>query len=121
MASTAHDVGALAGFGERCARRVQIGRHAIVVVRWDDEVYALRDTCAHQGAPLSRGTLGNRVSAATAGAPIVMDPDSRVLRCPWHGWQYDICTGRALHDPARARVRTYPARVADGRVYVDVG
>ena len=121
MTSTAHDVGALADFGERCARRVQIGRHAIVVVRWGDEVYALRDTCAHQGAPLSRGTLGNRVSAATAGAPIVMDPDSRVLRCPWHGWQYDLCTGRALHDPARARVRTYPARVADGHVYVDVG
>ena len=120
MTSTAHDVGALADFGERCARRVQIGRHAIVVVRWGDEVYALRDTCAHQGAPLSRGTLGNRVSAATAGAPIVMDPDSRVLRCPWHGWQYDLCTGRALHDPARARVRTYPARVADGHVYVDV-
>ena len=121
MASTAHDVGALANFGERCARRVQIGRHAIVVVRWGDDVYALRDTCAHQGAPLSRGTLGNRVSAATAGAPIVMDPDSRVLRCPWHGWQYDLCTGRSLHDPSRARVRAYPARVADGRVYVDLG
>ena len=121
MTSTAHDVGALADFGERRARRVQVGRHAIVVVRWGDEVYALRDTCAHQGAPLSSGTLGHRVTAASAGAPIVLDPESRVLRCPWHGWQYDLCSGRSLHAPERARVRTYPARVADGRVYVYLG
>ncbi len=121
MTSTAHDVGALADFGERSLSRVQVGRHSIVLVRWGERVYALRDTCAHQGAQLSNGTLGHRISAASVGDPIDLDADSRVLRCPWHGWQYDLCTGHSLVNPERARVRTFEARVSDGRVLVDIG
>ena len=121
MTSTAHDVGALADFGERSLSRVQAGRHAIVIVRWGDRVYALRDTCAHQGARLSNGTLGHRILASSAGDPIEVDTDSHVLRCPWHGWQYDLCSGRSLVNPEHARVRKFDARVADGRVLVDVG
>lgn len=121
MTLTVHDVGALADFGERSLSRVQVGRYSIVVVRWGDCVYALRDTCAHQGAPLSHGTLGHRITASTADEPVEVDADSRILRCPWHGWQYDLCTGQSLTDPERVRVRTFNVQVSDGRVLVDVG
>jgi 3-phenylpropionate/trans-cinnamate dioxygenase ferredoxin subunit len=34
-----------------------------------------------------------------------------ILRCPWHGWEFDIKTGQSWFDPQRTRVRTYPVAV----------
>ena len=46
--------------------------------------------------------------------------EGRVLRCPWHGWEFDLETGEKLFDPGcRARVKTYPVAVEDGVVVVD--
>jgi nitrite reductase (NADH) small subunit len=41
----------------------------------------------------------------------------RVLRCPWHGWEFDLGSGRCLDEPS-LRAAVYPAEVADGRVRV---
>jgi nitrite reductase/ring-hydroxylating ferredoxin subunit len=38
------------------------------------------------------------------------DLEGRVLRCPWHGWEFDIVTGKALYD-ANSRVASYPVAV----------
>jgi nitrite reductase/ring-hydroxylating ferredoxin subunit len=40
-----------------------------------------------------------------------------LVRCAWHGWEFEIASGRALADP-RIRARTYPVRVEDGRVVI---
>jgi nitrite reductase/ring-hydroxylating ferredoxin subunit len=42
----------------------------------------------------------------------------RVLRCPWHGWEFDLETGVCRDEPS-LRAAVYPARVADGRVLVE--
>ena len=47
------------------------------------------------------------------GAEYVME--GRVLRCPWHQWEFDITTGRTLARPER-RIRTYPVHISDGHV-----
>jgi nitrite reductase (NADH) small subunit len=41
----------------------------------------------------------------------------RILRCPWHGWEYDITTGQSVFDP-EVRVVTYPVIVEDGKISV---
>jgi nitrite reductase/ring-hydroxylating ferredoxin subunit len=45
--------------------------------------------------------------------------DGRVLACPWHQWEFDLKTGRALFDPS-VRARTYPVVVEDGNIYIDL-
>ncbi len=37
--------------------------------------------------------------------------DGEILRCPWHGWEFDILTGRSVFNPHKTRVRTYEVRV----------
>jgi nitrite reductase/ring-hydroxylating ferredoxin subunit len=39
--------------------------------------------------------------------------------CPWHGWEYDLATGRC-HADRRFGLRPYPVDVRDGLVYVVV-
>lgn len=69
------------------------------------EFFALKNVCPHLGAPLCLG----HVHATHRPSPVFEfrpDLEGRVLRCPWHGWEFDIVTGKALYD-AKSRVASY--------------
>ena len=42
---------------------------------------------------------------------IIWERDGQILRCPWHGWEFDIASGRSVFNPHRLRVRTYDVTV----------
>jgi 3-phenylpropionate/trans-cinnamate dioxygenase ferredoxin subunit len=77
-------------------------------------LYGVRNRCPHHGAPLCLGTVRERVGGAPGRYELA---GRRVLRCPWHGWEFDLATGACLDDPA-ARAAVYPVRVDAGRVLV---
>ena len=82
---------------------VEIDGLKLALVRVDDAVHAIGDTCAHQGGPLSGGKLyGTK------------------LACPWHGWSFDLKTGVCLFPGRGARVPRYPVRIEGGDVFVEV-
>lgn len=98
---------------------IDVGGRSIGVFNVGGELYALRNSCPHKGAPLCEGTVG--------GTMIPSDPhtyvyglDDRLLRCPWHGWEIDLATGRPALISAPGRVRTYPVAVRDGQVVIDL-
>ena len=37
--------------------------------------------------------------------------DGEIVRCPWHGWEFDITTGRSIFNPHKMRVKTYEVTV----------
>lgn len=39
--------------------------------------------------------------------------EGEILRCPWHGWEFDVTTGRSIFNPHAVRVRAYPVAVVD--------
>jgi 3-phenylpropionate/trans-cinnamate dioxygenase ferredoxin subunit len=41
----------------------------------------------------------------------VYERGGEILRCPWHGWEFDLRDGRSVVDPERTRVRSYPVEV----------
>ncbi len=104
--------------GQLC--RAEVEGRALVIARREDGVSALRDICPHQGAPLSSGHLTGYVPPCQPGAPIRMEGGRGIVVCPWHGWEFDLKTGRSLADPQKMRVRSYPAHVEDGRVVVEM-
>jgi nitrite reductase/ring-hydroxylating ferredoxin subunit len=81
-------------------KRVEVGEVPVLVARSaEGEIWAIHATCSHLGGPLDEG-----------------DRDGDVIRCPWHGSRFDLCTGRVLAAPAVFPQPQYEARVRDGRI-----
>jgi nitrite reductase/ring-hydroxylating ferredoxin subunit len=98
--------------GERMI--VEVAGRSIGVFNLDGEFFALRNVCPHQGGPLCIGSLGGLVSSSAPGE-YKYSRSGEMLRCPWHGWEFDIRTGQSWFDPARVRVRRYEVAIEGGQ------
>ena len=87
-------------------RIVEAEKRSIGIFNIHGEFYALRNTCPHKGAPLCRGII---TGLAVSDAPLQMrfTRAGEIVRCPWHGWEFDILSGRSVYNPHRMRVKTY--------------
>jgi 3-phenylpropionate/trans-cinnamate dioxygenase ferredoxin subunit len=81
----------------------------VAVFNVEGQVFALSNHCPHHGGPLCHGRI--------SGAVLPSQPyeyrygrEGRVLTCPWHGWEFDIESGRTIFDPS-VRVKIYEARI----------
>jgi NAD(P)H-dependent nitrite reductase small subunit len=82
---------------------VQVREHMLAIFNLDGALHAIDNTCPHQGGPLGEGYL----------------EDGGVISCPWHGWTFNVRTGVSPIDP-EVCVRSYPVRVEDGEIIVEI-
>jgi nitrite reductase/ring-hydroxylating ferredoxin subunit len=80
---------------------VALDRERVLIANVDGCFYALRDSCGHRRAPLSKGTL-----------------EGHVIECPLHFARFDVRTGKLLSGPTAADVPTYQVLVDGDTVYV---
>lgn len=98
-----HTVFALDTMESGGAQKVTLDGRDILLVRIEDDVYALSDTCSHADVSLSDGFV---------------EADDRAIECPKHGASFDLKTGEALSLPAIRPVPIYDVAVVDGDVVV---
>ena len=94
-------------------RIVKVGARSIGVFNVGGRYYALRNVCPHQGAPLCRGPLTGTTLPGPPGS-YRYAREGEILRCPWHGWEFDVTNGRSIFNPHAVRVRRYPVAVETG-------
>lgn len=92
---------------------VEVGRRSIGVFNVNGDFYAIRNQCPHQAAPLCRGTITGTTLPSQPGE-YIWARDGEIIRCPWHGWEFDITTGRSVFNPHKLRVKTYEVTVEPG-------
>jgi 3-phenylpropionate/trans-cinnamate dioxygenase ferredoxin subunit len=98
-------------------RLVRAGSRDIVVFNIDGELFALSDACPHRGGSLFRGKLTGAVVSTEPGQ-YHYARRGEILRCPWHGWEFDVRTGKSWCDPARVRLKSYAVSIAPGAALV---
>lgn len=81
------------------------------------EFYALLNRCPHQMAELCRGRVTHLVKAKRAGE-VEVTREGEFIKCPWHGWEFDIRTGQSYCDPNSIFVRQYGVTVEPGEELV---
>jgi 3-phenylpropionate/trans-cinnamate dioxygenase ferredoxin subunit len=70
------------------------------------EYYALRNLCPHQLAPLCEGTITGTTLPSPVGE-YCWAREGEIIRCPWHGWEFDIRTGQSVFNPHKVKTRAY--------------
>jgi nitrite reductase (NADH) small subunit len=83
-------------------REIQLQGTTIAVANVGGQFHAISNTCLHRGGPLGQGSL-----------------QGNVVTCPWHGWSFDVTSGR-VSGSQTAGVACYPVELRGGDVYVDV-
>jgi nitrite reductase/ring-hydroxylating ferredoxin subunit len=76
---------------------------SLIVYRTPRGYFATARRCTHQAADLLRGYF-----------------DQDIIECPVHQGRFNVCTGAALSAPASTPLRTYPVKLVDGRVFVEI-
>jgi 3-phenylpropionate/trans-cinnamate dioxygenase ferredoxin subunit len=95
----------------------RVGGREVGVV-WDPEreaAHGIRNRCPHGGGPLCHGRVRERESGTPGHYELAGE---RVLRCPWHGWEFDLASGQCLDDPS-LRAAVYRVDVSDGVVRIE--
>lgn len=100
------------------AKQVTIQGREIGVFHVNGEYFALLNRCPHEGAPLCRGKLASLVTADQPGE-FRVSRQGEMLKCPWHGWEFDIRTGQSWCDPTKTYVRSYGVSVVPGAELVE--
>jgi 3-phenylpropionate/trans-cinnamate dioxygenase ferredoxin subunit len=105
-----HVVARVKDFPVGTRRIVEVDGVSIGVFNVHGSFYALRSSCPHQGAPLC---LGRVVGTNVASRPFELSyaREGEIIKCPWHGWEFDIITGRSVFNPHKVRVPTYDVTV----------
>jgi 3-phenylpropionate/trans-cinnamate dioxygenase ferredoxin subunit len=81
------------------------------------EFFGLLNRCPHQGGSLCAGALTGLVLADEPGEYRV-ERRGEIIRCPWHGWEFDVRTGQSWCEPERVMTKQYPVEVTEGQTLV---
>jgi nitrite reductase (NADH) small subunit len=116
-------VGPLDQVPERGGVLAVAGGVEVGIFRVDGELRAYENRCRHQGGPVCTGEILGRTEAlldadGTIAGERLVDSEPRLI-CPWHGWEYDLVTGRCAAD-RRYSLKRYEVSVREGDVYVRV-
>jgi nitrite reductase (NADH) small subunit len=84
-------------------REFQVEGLRLAIANVGNKFYAIHNTCLHRGGPLGDGAL-----------------QGSTVTCPWHGWQYDVTSGKLVVNPAIG-VKTFSIEVRGDDLWVDAG
>jgi nitrite reductase (NADH) small subunit len=83
--------------------QVQAGDRSYALVNLEGSLHALDNNCPHNGGPLGKGTLYGQE-----------------LGCPWHGWRWDVASGRNCWPGTDWRVPKVPVRIVGDEIQLPV-
>lgn len=78
----------------------QLNGREIAVFHVNQDYYAFKNSCPHHGVELSQSTIENGS-----------------LRCPGHGYQFDLKTGQCDRDPF-LRASTYDLKIEGDQIFI---
>lgn len=84
-------------------REFQLDGKTVALANVEGKFFVVNNVCLHRGGPIGEGEL-----------------EGKIVTCPWHGWQYDVTTGKAVMNPA-VGLETYVIELRGDDLFVDVG
>lgn len=88
------------------AKPIQIDGKEIGVFNIKGKYYAIDNICMHAGGPLTGGSI--------------VEDECKVI-CPWHGWGYDLASGKCVTHPKQdVFANTYIVKIIEDEIFLEV-
>lgn len=113
-----HVVAAVRDLPPGSRKLVTVKGRPIAIFNIDGELFGILNRCPHQGGSLCEGRLIGLVESDQPGEYRFSRPNE-ILRCPWHGWEFDLRTGQSRCEPDRIQVKSYEVAVEPGQDVCD--
>jgi nitrite reductase/ring-hydroxylating ferredoxin subunit len=114
------DLGDLSDFPPSECRLLEVAGSEIGIFNIAGKLHAVRNLCPHRGGPICKGWVTGTMLPSEPGR-LQWGMEGRVLRCPWHRWEFDLETGRTVFEVDRRRLIIYPMRVTGSTVSLKLG
>ncbi|MCW5605420.1 MAG: Rieske (2Fe-2S) protein [Burkholderiales bacterium] len=95
------------------------GREIGIAQLKNGEFRAVRNHCPHKGAPVCKGFISGTMLPGEVGG-LVYGRDGEILVCPWHGYEFDLNTGKLVYQESQEKLLMYPVAVKNGEVMVTI-
>jgi nitrite reductase/ring-hydroxylating ferredoxin subunit len=102
--------------GER--KLFSIKGRPIAIFNLNGDYFGMFNRCPHQGGSLCDGAVTGIVESSLPGR-YEYSRKGEFIRCPWHGWEFDIKTGKSYCSPDKIKARSYPVEKAHGAELVE--
>ncbi len=110
---TRHVVAAADELAPGSSKLVMVGGREIVLFNLDGEFFALANRCPHGGGPFCEGVVTGLALSDGPGR-YRLERAGEFIRCPFHGWEFEIRTGQSYCDPRSTRARQFNVAVEHG-------
>ena len=94
---------------------IDVDGKSIGLFNVDGDYYAMHNRCPHMAGPLCEGPVCGTALPVEETGKFVYGRDMELVRCGWHGWEFEIKTGVCLVDD-KMRARTYEVTVQDSQL-----
>ena len=115
--TTRHIVASVDDIAPGTSKVVDINGRASGIFNVNGEFCALLNRCPHAAAELCKGTIVGLVQSDGVG-DYQLQRHGEFIRCPWHGWEFEIRSGQSYCDPRKTRARQFDVKVEPGETLV---
>ncbi|PEJ57630.1 MULTISPECIES: Rieske 2Fe-2S domain-containing protein [unclassified Bacillus (in: firmicutes)] len=96
------------------------GKKLLLCCMKDSTYKVLSALCPHEGARM----VGARTLEGTTLSPCVGEIEfgrcNEIIRCPWHGYEFDVSTGKTLFESKNMNLKSYEVNIDGEEIFVEV-
>lgn len=96
---------------------VEVLGREIAIFYVDESIHAIGNYCIHQGGPVCEGKISGALFEEEG--ELIWKRTDEFVSCPWHGWEFEIETGRHITHP-KYRIPTYDTVLIDDEVWLKI-
>lgn len=107
--------------GER--KLIQVKGREVAIFNHNGDFHAYLNWCTHQSGPACEGPLsgtrGAEFDAESLEVTFSWEREDEILNCPWHGWEFDITSGKCL-SRRNCDLLKYPVSIEDKEISITI-
>ncbi len=97
---------------------VKINNLEVGIIKVGNNEYRVyKNSCPHRLGPICKGTISGTFLPSKQGE-FIYDLEGRIIRCPWHRYEYYIYSGNILYSDLKLKLKSYEYKIIKNKIFI---